>query len=152
MKVEHHGAGAYKRVVVDTNVLLSAALSPLGVPAAFADKLLSFGRLVFSRATFAELQARVWLPKFDRYLSMERRRSVLDEASAGAMWVDVTANIAKQAYSRDPKDDAFIHAALAAQASRLITGDKDLLCLHSLGDLQILSPRAGLDELESFPP
>ena len=89
MKAEPRGSGAYRRVVVDTNVLLSAALSPLGVPAAFADRLLSFGRLVFSDATFAELQARVWLPKFDRYLSMERRRSVLDEASAGAMWVEI---------------------------------------------------------------
>ena len=147
MKVEPHGSGAYKRVVVDTNVLLSAALSPLGVPAAFVDRLLSVGRLVFSDITFAELEARVWLPKFDRYLSMERRRSVLGEASAGALWVDVTAVVAQHAYSRDPKDDAFIHAALAAQVSRLITGDKDLLCLHPLGDLQILSPRAGLDEL-----
>ena len=148
MKVEPHGSGAYKRVVVDTNVLLSAALSPLGVPAAFVDRLLSAGRLVFSNATFAELGARVWLPKFDRYLSMERRRSVLDDASAGALWVDMTAVVAQHAYSRDPKDDAFVHAAFAAQVSRLITGDKDLLCLHPLGDLQILSPRAGLDELE----
>ena len=58
---------------------------------------------------------------------------------------EVTAVNAQQTYSRDPKDDAFIHAALAAQVSRLITADKDLLCLHPLGDLQILSPRARLN-------
>ena len=147
MKVERQGADPYARVVVDTNVLLSAALSPHGVPASFVDAVLVVGKLVFSNATFAELETRIWLPKFDRYLPMERRRSVLEEASAGAIWVDVSTAIAQRGFSRDPKDDAFVHAAIAAQATRLISGDKDLLCLHPLGDLQILSPRAGLDEL-----
>ncbi len=148
MRVERQDVGPYARIVVDTNVLLSAALSPNGIPAAFVDRVLAVGKLVFSNATFAELETRIWLPKFDRYLPMERRRSVLDEASAGAIWVDVTTAIAQRGYSRDPKDDAFVHAAIAAQVSRLISGDKDLLCLHPMGDLQILSPRAGLDELE----
>jgi uncharacterized protein len=122
------------------------------VPAAFVDKVLALGQLVFSNATFAELEARIWLPKFDRYLPMERRRSVLEDASAGALWVAVPTAIALRAYSRDPKDDAFVHAAIAAQVSRLITGDKDLLCLHPLDSLQILSPREGLDELERISP
>jgi putative PIN family toxin of toxin-antitoxin system len=148
MRAERQNTGPYGRVVVDTNVLLSAALSPHGVPAAFVDKVLAVGKLVFSNATFAELETRIWLPKFDRYLPMERRRSVLDDASAGAVWVDVPTAIAQSAYSRDPMDDVFIHTALAARASRLISGDNDLLCLNPLDSLQILSPRAGLDELE----
>ena len=137
MRAERQNVGPYARVVVDTNVLLSAALSPNGVSAALVDRLLVVGKLVFSDATFAELEARIWLPKFDRYLPMERRRSVLDETSAGAIWVDVPMAIAQIGYSRDPKDDAFVHAAIAAHVSRLISGDKDLLCLHPLGDLQI---------------
>lgn len=152
MRAERQDAGPYTRVVVDTNVLLSAALSPHGVPAAFVDKVLAVGQLVFSNATFAELEARIWLPKFDRYLPMERRRSVLEDASAGALWVEVPTAIAQRAYSRDPKDDAFVHTAIAAQVSRLISGDKDLLCLHPLDSLQILSPREGLDELERISP
>lgn len=148
MRAERHNTGPYGRVVVDTNVLLSAALSPNGVPAAFVDKVLAVGKLVFSNATFAELETRIWLPKFDRYLPMERRRSVLDDASACAVWVDVPTAITQSAYSRDPMDDVFIHTALAARANRLISGDKDLLCLNPLDNLQILSPRTGLDELE----
>lgn len=50
--------------------------------------------------------------------------------------------------SRAPKDDAFVLAAIAAQASRLISGDYDLLCLHPLCDVSILSPRAAMEELE----
>ena len=152
MRAERQDTGPYGRVVVDTNVLLSAALSPNGVPAAFVDKVLAVGKLVFSNATFAELEARIWLPKFDRYLPMERRRSVLDDANAGAIWVEVPTAIAQRAYFRDPTDDVFVHTALAARAIRLISGDKDLLCLHPLDSLQILSPRAGLDELERITP
>lgn len=148
MRAERQDAGPYGRVVVDTNVLLSAALSPNGVPAAFVDLVLAEGKLVFSNATFDELQTRIWLPKFDRYLPMERRRSVLDDASAGAIWVDVPKAIAQNAYSRDTMDDVFIHTALAASASRLISGDKDLLCLNPLDSLQILSPSTGLEELK----
>ena len=152
MRAERQDNGPYGRVVVDTNVLLSAALSPHVVYVAFVDKVLAVGKLVFSNATFAELESRIWLPKFDRYLPMERRRSVLADASAGAIWVEVPMAIAQRAYSRDPKDDAFVHTALAARASRLISGDKDLLCFHPLDSLQILSPRAGLDELERITP
>lgn len=147
MRVSQVGAQTYARVVVDTNVLLSAALSPNGAPARLVDGILEFGSLVFSNATFAELEARIWLPKFDRYLPIERRRRVLQEASAGAFWVEVLAETASRSYSRDPADDVFVHTAIEAKTTRLITGDNDLLCLHPLGDLQILSPRAALEEL-----
>lgn len=139
---------AYGRVVVDTNVLLSAALSPAGTPAKLLDTLLQVGRLVFCEATFQELKARIWLPKFDRYLSIERRQAVLRDASAAALWVDIRGELSTRKFSRDADDDAFIRAAIAAGAPRLVTGDDDLLCLHPLDSLHIVSPRAALDELE----
>ena len=138
---------SYERVVVDTNVLLSAALSPSGTPATLLDRLLQVGKLVYSATTFAELEGRIWLPKFDRYLPMDSRRRLLREVNACAFWVEVPSTIAERKFSRDVMDDAFIHAAIRAGASRLITGDNDLLCLHPLGDLHILSPRDALEEL-----
>jgi predicted nucleic acid-binding protein len=78
---------------------------------------------------------------------MDRRRRLLREANACAFWVEVPSTIAERKFSRDVKDDAFIHAAMTAGASRLVTGDNDLLCLHPLGDLHILSPRDALEEL-----
>ena len=140
----------FARVVVDTNVLLSAALSPRGAPAELVDKLLAEGRLVFSRVTFAELESRIWKPKFDRYLPIERRNQILHELNASALWVDVSSTISILSYSRDVKDDAFVHAALAAGATRLVSGDDDLLCLHPLGTLHILTPRAALDEISKL--
>jgi predicted nucleic acid-binding protein len=77
---------------------------------------------------------------------MDDRRKLLRDANALALWVEVPPAIAEKAFCRDLDDDKFIHAALAAEASLLVTGDADLLSLHPLGELRILSPRAALDE------
>ncbi len=139
----------YLRVVVDTNVLLSAALSPNRAPAQLVDRLLAEAQIVFSEQTFAELKSRLWKPKFDRYITMERRHSLLHDFNAVALWVDVSAQIASVRYSRDSSDDAFIYAALFAGALRLVTGDDDLLCLDPIANLalRIVTPRQALDEI-----
>ena len=149
MKVDPVVQASYALAVVDTNVLLSAALSPGGTPAILVDGLLEIGKLVFSAATFAELETRIWLPKFDRYLSIEHRRRLLSLTQNAAVWVDIPAALAQRTFSRDPEDNTFIHAALAVGALRLITGDDDLLCLHPLDTLHILTPRQALDEIQA---
>ena len=141
---------AYSRVVVATNVLLSAALSPNGAPAQLVDRLLIEAQIVFSEQTFAELKSRLWKPKVDRYITMERRHSLLHDFNAVALSVEVSAQIASVCYSRDSTDDAFIHAALFAGAPRLVTGDDDLLCLDPIANvaLRIVTPRQALDEID----
>jgi uncharacterized protein len=130
--------------VVDTNVLISAALSATGAPAQVVDWLLQHGVLVFSNATFEELHTRLWRPKFDPYLSLEQRQSLLHDLNAAAHWVEISEPIAAQTYSRDTDDDKFIHTALAAQAPLLITGDADLLDVPAIAGLRIVSPARGL--------
>ncbi|PIQ52311.1 MAG: putative toxin-antitoxin system toxin component, PIN family [Comamonadaceae bacterium CG12_big_fil_rev_8_21_14_0_65_59_15] len=132
------------RVVLDTNVWLSAALSPQGAPAQVVQRVLLQGVAVFSDATFAELQTRLWKPKFDRYLSLDVRHAILRDARAAALWVDIAPDLATQHWSRDADDDAFIRTALAAQASWLVSGDDDLLSLPSITGLTILSPTHAL--------
>jgi predicted nucleic acid-binding protein len=48
--------------------------------------------------------------------------------------------------------DVLLSAALAAGACRLVSGDDDLLCLHPLQTLHILTPRAALDEINQGSP
>lgn len=119
---------------------MSAALAPCGTPAELVDLVLDGWRLVFSQATFAELESRIWRPKFDRYLPMERRKQILHELNSVSLWVDVPPEIASKGYCRDADDDKFIHAALAAGANWLITGDKDLLEVAPIAGLRILTP------------
>lgn len=134
-------------VVVDTNVLLSAALCPTNVPARVVNLLLQSSRLVFSGQTFAELETRIWKPKFDRYLSPETRKGLLHDFSAAGHWVEIPQELSDNRWSVDEDDDHFIRAAMASGARRLITGDTDLLVLKEIGALQICTPRTALDEL-----
>jgi putative PIN family toxin of toxin-antitoxin system len=139
MRADHRVA-----VVVDTNVWISAALSRRGAPALVVQYVLAHGLPVFSERTFSELQARLWKPKFDRYLNMDVRERLLHDLNAAAHWVDVPAAIGAVAHCRDADDDHFIHAALAAGASWLIAGDQDLLDVPPIEGLQIITPAAAL--------
>ncbi|MCD2451099.1 putative toxin-antitoxin system toxin component, PIN family [Methylicorpusculum oleiharenae] len=148
MKAE--GAGLI--AVIDTNVWISGFLSKAGAPAFLTRQVVSYGRPVFTLATFAELQERLWRPKFDRYLSLEHRKQLLRDIDAAAFWANVPPEIEQKTFSRDPDDDKFIHAALATNAPWLVTGDQDLLvlanALQSLG-VKILSPADAL-QLPNF--
>ncbi len=135
-------------VVIDTNVWISGLLSRTGPPALLTRKVVQDGQAVFTAQTFAELKDRLWRPKFDRYVTIEQRKNLLSDIESSALWVEVPPTTAAVTYCRDAADDMFIHAALTAQATWLLTGDDDLLCLHPLGTLQILLPRAALDLLE----
>ena len=141
MKADHR-----LKVVIDTNVWISAALSPDGPPAAVVRHTLRYGVPVLSPPTFAELESRLWKPKFDRYLSLEQRRALLRNLNGAALWVDIPPDLAAQRHSRDPDDDVFIHTALAAGAGWLITGDQDLLTVAPINGLQVCTPADALAE------
>lgn len=132
------------RVVIDTNVWLSAALSPTGAPSQVVRRVLAHGVPVFSDGTFAELETRLWRPKFDRYLSMEARRGILHDARAVAHWANIPPDVAAQRFSRDADDDKFIHTAIAGQALWLVSGDDDLLVIASDVALRIVAPAQAL--------
>lgn len=139
------------RVVIDTNVWLSAALSPTGAPAQVVRRVLSSGVPIFSEATFAELQARIWKPKFDRYLSIAARQGILHDARALGHWVDIPAAIGSQRFSRHGDDDKFIHTALAGDALWLVSGDQDLLVIPADLGVRIVAPADVLLEQDFCP-
>jgi putative PIN family toxin of toxin-antitoxin system len=79
---------APQRWVLDTNLLISAALSSQGAPARLLQRVLQHHHLVFCQATFDELRTRLCRPKFDRYLSLEQRDRLLHDFGACAQWLD----------------------------------------------------------------
>ena len=123
--------------LLDTNVLISAALSNKGAPHALVQRILSQGCLVFSSATFEELRNRLYRPKFDVYLSLDMREGLLHDFSASARWIEPDLVLP---YSRDPSDDVFIATAVKAGLPFLVSGDKDLLEAPLPAGLQVLTP------------
>jgi putative PIN family toxin of toxin-antitoxin system len=129
--------------VIDTNVLISAALSARGAPARLVQLVLERDVLVFSQPTFDELKTRLYRPKFDRYISLELREAVLHDLSAAARWVAIGE---PARYCRDRSGDMFIETALVAQAGVLVSGDQDLLDAPAIAGLRILNPQQALAE------
>ncbi len=104
--------------------------------------VLEHQRLLFSQPTFDELQTRLLRPKFDRYISLEDRRSLLHDFNAAADWVEIQSN--SERFSRDADDDKFVHTALEGQAKWLISGDADLLVLGQVRGISVFSPAQAL--------
>ena len=131
--------------VLDTNVLISAALSRQGSPYALVQRVLAHARVVFCDATFEELRTRLYRPKFDRYISLEMRERVLRDLSACAVWVEIDG---QGQWSRDPDDDKFIATTLQVRGAVLVSGDQDLLSIQAPPGLRILTPAQALGEFE----
>ena len=132
--------------VLDTNVLISAALSRQGSPYMLVQRVLAEARIVFSEPTFEELRSRVYRPKFDRYISLDMRERVLRDLSASAIWVEIDN---QGGWSCDPDDDKFIATALQSRGAMLVSGDSDLLTARAPTGLRILTPTQALAEIHS---
>lgn len=126
-----------KHIVLDSNVLISAALSPSGMAANVVNYVIKHHTIVFSGETFDELQTRLWRPKFDRYITLEQRKLILHDLGAIAVWVEIQDSTR---YSRDIDDDKFIATALAGNAEIIVSGDADLLVLETINNVRILQP------------
>lgn len=131
------------RLVLDTNVLISAALSSRGAPALLLDHLKRARTvLVFSEPTMTELATRLMRAKFDRYVERDTRLRFLAEIDAVAEFVGVSGT---PMGCRDRSDDPFLETALAGECGLIVSGDQDLLSLHPWQGIQILSPARVLE-------
>lgn len=130
-------------LVLDANLIISAALMERSVARQTFEKALLQGRIVLSEALQTELTELFLRPKFDRYLSLEKRLRFLASFIQLTQSTSVTHHLQ---VCRDPKDDMILELALAGQASCIVTGDQDLLVLHPFRGIAILSPRQFLEE------
>lgn len=125
------------RVVLDTNVLVSALFFRTSLPRQAFEKAVAEAQVLISLATYAELSDVLSRPKFTRYLSEADRLQFLAKFINLAIPVEIKTTI--QA-CRDPKDDKFLDIAINGQADLLVTGDKDLLVLQPFQGIQIITP------------
>jgi hypothetical protein len=126
------------RAVLDSNVLISALLSPRGAPAALVRAWLS-GRfeLVLSHELLQELTTALGYPKLAiRVPETERDRLIDCLLSAGTL-VDDPGTTA-DGHAADPGDEYLIALARSARAV-LVSGDRHLLALAPA--LPVYSPR-----------
>jgi len=134
----------HKLIVIDTNVLLSAALSPNGTARKALDKVYKEFKIAQSDETYQELNTRIYKRKFDKYISDEDRQDFLDIVKKSSQFIEIKSQINT---CRDPDDNKFLELAKDANAEFLITGDQDLLSLKTLAEYQneIITTRDFID-------
>lgn len=132
------------RIVIDTNVVVSAALLSDSVPRQCFDLAIARGTILISSASVAELNEVLGRPKFKHYITEPERLEFLAALILPAEQVDISEKISA---CRDPDDDKYLELAVNGQASHIITGDKDLLIHHPFRGIAILTPQAFLDSL-----
>ena len=129
------------RLVLDTNVLLSALLFPSGSVSWIRASWRS-GRIrpIVSRDTTAEFLRVLAYPKFG--LTFEERQDLLDDYLPWCKPVAIPVQPPTVPECRDSFYRPFLELALAGRADALVTGDADLLALAGSFAVPILTPAA----------
>lgn len=134
-------------VVVDTNVLVSAAFWPK-----------SEDRRCFVLLARRRCRLAVTGTILDEYRTLAarigRRECPDKDPTPFIDWIERVALLVEPSplgkrRSRDAKDDPFLACALASRAEFIVTKDKDLLALEKPFGVEILTPREFYRRLES---
>jgi len=128
---------AQKRLVLDTNLLVSGMLFRSSTPRQAIVKAHNEGLLLASEATLAELREVFQRPKFDRAARLELRESLVREYERRCKVIAVHSTIRA---CPDPKDNKFLELAIDGRADLILTGDQDLLALQPFRGIQIVAP------------
>lgn len=123
-----------KRIVVDTNLLVSRLLLPDSVPVQAVRKAEREGVVLASRETLDELSDVLSRRKLDRYVEVEQRRQYVRRLLGTVEMVTVQHVVRA---SRDASDDKFLELALSGSAALILTGDTDLLMLNPFRGIAI---------------
>ncbi len=129
------------KVVIDTNVLIAAFISPRGRANELLEHCATYHEIVCSEFILDELREKM----IDKL-----KRTPADVAEAIDLLKTrvqiVTPAPLDKPVSRDAEDDSILGTAVAGQAERIVTGDKDLLVLGSYQGVKISSPSEFLEE------
>jgi len=127
------------RVVLDTNVLVSALLFSRGQVSWLRPAWQDGGlRPLVSKATATELLRVLQYPKFR--LTTAERDDLLADVLPFCETVTLDDPPANVPSCRDPHDTKFLELALAGGADALVTGDADLLALAPAFAVPIVTP------------
>ena len=128
------------RVVLDTNVIISATLIRGGQE----DQIVRAWQrgvfeLVLSPPILEEMGQALFYEKLRkfRWMTVEEVAELLQALAQGSM---VVSGRSKVKASRDPDDNKFVAAAIEAEARFVVTGDRDLLDLRRYRNVRIITP------------
>jgi putative PIN family toxin of toxin-antitoxin system len=131
------------RIVLDTNVLISALIKP-GKPRSLLSEIVRGKyRLILSRQILGEFARVVANPKISRYVDEEDIMSYLKVIGSVATIVKIRSRF--RVIKEDPNDDVILRTAHDGKAHYIVTGDDHLLSLKKYGRVKILAVGEALE-------
>ena len=126
-------------VVFDASSFISAALKTNSPPEQALLRAISPpNRLLLSQAVEDEFREVIFRPKFARFVSFERRQTILDIVVFAAERIEPADPVRE---CLDPKDDKYLALAVAGNADVIVSSDvRHLLSMHPWRGIPILSP------------
>ena len=125
------------RIVIDTNVFISALLIKKSLPFQVVNIAFNQGIILSSDDTFTEIKQVLSRRKFKKYLTSSERNIFLFKLANESESVDIKEEIRA---CRDAKDDKFLELAVNGSADLIVTGDADLLALNPFREIEIITP------------
>ncbi|MEW5947197.1 MAG: putative toxin-antitoxin system toxin component, PIN family [bacterium] len=129
------------KIVLDTNVLVSALISPRGSPAQIL-RLILEGHLTLCVDPRIAVEYRDVIPRpewsFDLEDANEVLTALLDEAV-------VIGALPAEHLTPDRDDQVFVDTAVSARADALVTGNKRHFPAETIGNARVLSPAEFMD-------
>jgi uncharacterized protein len=126
------------RLVVDTNIFVSAALKEASWPANTFRWISKYGGLLKSAVVEQEVLAVLQRPRLAPKIEPVFFEQV-NRIFASAELVTITERIT---ICRDPADDKFLELAVNGHADVIISGDDDLLALDTFREIPIITAAA----------
>ena len=124
------------KIVLDTNVLIAAFISPKGISHEVFELCVRSHSLFSSEFILNEFKEKL---KHKFYYDEKEITEIIDLISAKFKIVKIKGEKIK--VCRDVDDNNIIETAVSAKADVIITGDDDLLVLKNYKDIEIISPR-----------
>jgi uncharacterized protein len=139
------------KVVLDTNILASGAISAHGTLARIVDEWRSSQfRVIVSVPILDELSRTLQKPYFRRYLTEKQSSRFLHLVQKRATVSPITVPVHNIATHQE--DDVILATAVSAKADYLVTGDSKLQHVGLYRGVTILSPRRFLETLRKVVP
>lgn len=132
-----------ERIVIDTNIAVSALIAKEGAPAKVFEKLIRREIENYtSKEIISELKEVLKRKEITERTSGKVRKFILREYLNNSMRVAAKRGVHAAAHDADNR---FIEAALAAGAKYIITGDSHLLELREFGGVKIVRAKEFLE-------
>ncbi len=126
------------RIIIDTNVFVSAALKEGSHPDQAVRRAAGNDHLLKSTITEQELFITLTRPRLATLVPGQFREWLI-AMFATAELVEIVEQIVA---CRDPKDDKFLELAVNGHADLIVSGDADLLVLNPFRGIPIIAPAA----------